>query len=82
MLRLVQEATMRATMNRLVLAAAKFVARRLRVGLAGVRLRAAGNLVGAAGDTFFGLVEGGFGGVGSLLEDLLVGWKFARGVMK
>jgi hypothetical protein len=53
-------------MHSLVLAAAKFVVSLLCVGLAGVGLGAASDLVGAAGQGFFGLVESGFRGVGSL----------------
>lgn len=70
MLSLVQEAAMGAAMNSLVLAAAEFVAGRLSVGLAGVGLRATSDLVGAAGNAFFSLVEGGLGGVGSLSKDV------------
>lgn len=79
MLRLVHEALLRSTMNSLILATAKLVTGRLGVGLAGIGLCATGDLVGATGDAFFGFVECGFGGVGSLEVGLVCGLNEKRG---
>jgi hypothetical protein len=46
--------------------ATELVGNLLGVGFAGVGLGAASDLVSAAGEGLFGLVEGGFGGVGGL----------------
>jgi hypothetical protein len=69
---LVHETLLRAAMNGLVLTAAELVADGLSIGLAGVWLRATSDLVGRSGDAFLGLVEGRFGGVGSLGNPTLV----------
>jgi hypothetical protein len=63
---LVHKTLLRAAMDGLVLTAAELVADGLGIGLAGVWLRPSSDLVGRSGDTFLGLVEGRFGGVGSL----------------
>jgi hypothetical protein len=63
---LVHEALLGASMNRLVLATTELVGDLLCGRLAVVGLGAASDLVGTAGDAFFGLLEGGLGGVGSL----------------
>jgi hypothetical protein len=67
MLGLVHEALLGAPVDCLVLATAELVGHLLRSRFARVRLRAAGNLVGSAGDAFLGLLERGLGGVGSHL---------------
>jgi hypothetical protein len=66
MLRLVHESLLGSSMHSLVLATADLIVQRLCGALARVRLCAARDLVGATSDRLLGLVEGGFGGVGSL----------------
>lgn len=73
MLRLVHEALLGASVDRLVLATAELVRHLLRSRFARVGLRAASDLVGTAGDAFLGLLEGGLGGVGSLSSGVS-GW--------